>query len=164
MAGFTPDLLLAGFVYPTTVAALLTTFAAARAKGALDYTKDRHGRVPFNMLSTVIAHSVSGRRMQAQGGLELWIHVPLNREKRVRASLRWRNLGDRERPKRRFSQKTAEFRRFTSSPGNSSISRTQETYRRKPQIFAENRRFSQKTAGNRRLGSVTLNPSPLARP
>ena len=36
--------------------------------------------------------------------------------------------------------------------------------RRKPQIFAENRRFSQKTAGNRRLGSVTLGPSPLARP
>ena len=35
---------------------------------------------------------------------------------------------------------------------------------RKPQIFAENRRFSQKTAGNRRLGSVTLGPSPLARP
>ena len=36
--------------------------------------------------------------------------------------------------------------------------------RRKPQNFAENRRFSQKTAGNRRLGSVTLGPSPLARP
>ena len=29
---------------------------------------------------------------------------------------------------------------------------------------AGNRRFSQKTAGNRRLGSVTLGPSPLARP
>ena len=36
--------------------------------------------------------------------------------------------------------------------------------RRKPQIFAENSRFSQKTAGNRSLGSVTLGPSPLARP
>ena len=36
--------------------------------------------------------------------------------------------------------------------------------RRKPQIFAENLRFSQKTAGNCRLGSVTLGPSPLARP
>ena len=37
--------------------------------------------------------------------------------------------------------------------------------RRKPQIFTGNRkRFSQKTAGNRRLGSVTLGPSPLARP
>ena len=36
--------------------------------------------------------------------------------------------------------------------------------RRKPQISAENRRFSQKTADFRRLGSVTLGPSPLARP
>ena len=36
--------------------------------------------------------------------------------------------------------------------------------RRKPQIFAGNRRFSRKTAGNHRLGSVTLSPSPLARP
>ena len=55
-----------------------------------------------------------------------------------------------------FSQKTADFRRFTPSPGNSSIWRAQET--------TENRRFSQKTAGNRRLGSVTLGASPLARP
>ena len=58
-----------------------------------------------------------------------------------------------------------------------------EDFRRKPEIFAdspllleveafggcrfsfaENRRFSQNTAGNRRLGSVTLGPSPLARP
>ena len=31
-------------------------------------------------------------------------------------------------------------------------------------IFAGNRNFSQETAGNRRLGSVTLGPSPLARP
>ena len=62
-------------------------------------------------------------------------------------------------------------------------------FRRKPQIFADSplllkiqafggrrkpqktaafrrkpRRFSQKTAGNRRLGSVTLDASPLARP
>ena len=34
--------------------------------------------------------------------------------------------------------------------------------RGKPQTG--DRRFSQKTAGNRRLGSVTLGPSPLARP
>ena len=72
-------------------------------------------------------------------------------------------MTDRESPKHRFSQKTADFRRFTPSPGNSSICRAQET--------AENRRFSQETAdfrrrpaGNRRLGSVTLGPSPLARP
>ena len=44
-------------------------------------------------------------------------------------------LGDRPGPKRRFSQKTAYFRRFTPSPGNSSIWRAQKT--------AENRRFSQ---------------------
>ena len=36
--------------------------------------------------------------------------------------------------------------------------------RRKPQISAENRRFSGETAGNRSLGSVTLGPSPSARP
>ena len=36
--------------------------------------------------------------------------------------------------------------------------------RRKSQIFVEHRRFSQKTTGSRRLGSVTLGPSPLARP
>ena len=35
---------------------------------------------------------------------------------------------------------------------------------RKLQIFTENRRFLQKTAGDRKLGSVTLGPSPLARP
>ena len=54
------------------------------------------------------------------------------------------------------SGQNADFRRFTPSPGNSSIWRAQ--------IFAENRRFSQKTTGNRRLGSVTLGASPLARP
>ena len=73
----------------------------------------------------------------------------------IRAQLRGRNSSHRESPKRRFSQKTADFRRFAPSVGNSSIWRAQET--------AENRRFSQKT-GNRRLGSVTLGPSPLARP
>ena len=36
--------------------------------------------------------------------------------------------------------------------------KTADFFRRKPKIFA------QKTAGNRRLGSVTLGPSPLARP
>ena len=55
------------------------------------------------------------------------------------AHLRGRSQGDRESPKRRFSQKTADFRRSTTSPENSSIWRAQET--------AENRRFSQKTAG-----------------
>ena len=59
-------------------------------------------------------------------------------------------------PKRRFLQKTADFRRFTPSPGNSSIWRAQET--------AEDRRFSQETADFRRLCSVTLGASPLARP
>ena len=50
---------------------------------------------------------------------------------------------ERESPKRRFSQKTADFRRFTPPPGNSSmIWRAQET--------AENRSFSQKTEDFRR--------------
>ena len=48
--------------------------------------------------------------------------------------LKWHS----ESPKCWFSQKTADLRRFTLSPGSSSICRAQET--------AENRRFPQKTA------------------
>ena len=71
---------------------------------------------------------------------------------------------ERESPKRRLSQNTADFRRFAPSPGNSSIWRAQETaencrFSQKTEVF-----FSQKTAGNRRFGSVTLGPPPLARP
>ena len=77
-----------------------------------------------------------------------------------RECLRWRNWGDRESPKRRFSQKTADFRRFTPSPGNSSIWRARETAENRMQIFAENRRFSQKSRnpqiGLCHLRSVTL--------
>ena len=51
---------------------------------------------------------------------------------------RTKDLGDRESPKRRFSQKTADFRSFTLSPGNSSIWKAQQA--------AGNRRFSQETA------------------
>ena len=40
--------------------------------------------------------------------------------------LRWHRERERESPKRRFSQKTADFRRFTPSPGNSSIWRERE--------------------------------------
>ena len=54
--------------------------------------------------------------------------------------------GDRESPKRRFSQKTADFRRFAPFPGNSSIWRAQET--------AENSRFSQETEENRRKPQI----------
>ena len=36
--------------------------------------------------------------------------------------------------------------------------------RREPQSFAEDQRLSKKTTGSCRLGSVTLGPSPLARP
>ena len=57
--------------------------------------------------------------------------------------LRWQ----REPKTQIFAEKTADFRRFTPSPANSSIWRAQET--------AENRRFSQKTADW---------ASPLARP
>ena len=53
---------------------------------------------------------------------------------------------ERESPKRRFSQKTADFRGFTPSLKNSSVWRPSET----AEIFA----------GNCRLGSVTLGPSP----
>ena len=71
-----------------------------------------------------------------------WVHasgvmwqpmLPRNQGALKVTDLRW---------KRRFSQKTADFRRFTPSPGNSSIWRAQETadFRREPQIFAENRR------------------------
>ena len=64
-----------------------------------------------------------------------------------------------ESPKRRFSQRTADFRRFTPSPGNSSIWRAQETaenrrFSQKPQIVAENRRKPQ--IGLRHLRSVTF--------
>ena len=62
----------------------------------------------------------------------------------------------RENPKRRFSQKTADFRRFTPSLRNSSIWRAQEAaadFCRKPKIF---RRTPQETAD--------WAPSPLARP
>ena len=55
--------------------------------------------------------------------------------------------------KRRFSQKTADFRRFTLLFGNSSIWRAQD-FRRKPQIFAENRRKPQ--IGLRHLRCVTF--------
>ena len=60
----------------------------------------------------------------------------------------------RESPKRRFAQKTADFRRFTFAPGTSSIWRAQET--------AENRRFSQKTEDLRRKPQETADwaPSP----
>ena len=54
-------------------------------------------------------------------------------------------------PKRRFSQKTADFRRFTPSPGSSSMRRAPKT--------AENRRFSQKPADfaeNRRKLQIGL--------
>ena len=61
-------------------------------------------------------------------------------------------MTERESPKRRFSQKTADF---ADSPLLLEIQALEG---------AGNRRFSQKTAGNRRLGSVTLGASPLARP
>ena len=67
------------------------------------------------------------------------------------ARLRGRNQGDRESPKHRFSQKTADFRRFTLSLGNSSVWRAQET--------AEDRRFSQETEDfeeNRRKPQIGL--------
>ena len=54
-------------------------------------------------------------------------------------------MPERESPKRRFSQKTADFRRFTPSPENSSI---------EPKIFAENRRKPQ--IGLHHLSSVTF--------
>ena len=55
-----------------------------------------------------------------------------------------------------FSQKTADFRRFALSPGNSSIGKPQETadVRRKPKSFAENRRKPR--IGLRNLRSVTF--------
>ena len=67
-----------------------------------------------------------------------------------------------ERAKRRFSQKTADFCRFTPSPGNSSIWTAQGTtenrrFRRKSQAtadFAENHKQPQ--IGLRHLTSVTL--------
>ena len=67
-----------------------------------------------------------------------------------------------ESPKHRFSQKTADFfRRFTPSPGNSSIWKAQETadFRRKPKIFAENRRKPQ--IGLRHLRCITFSSSLL---
>ena len=53
-----------------------------------------------------------------------------------------------------FRRKTADIRRFTLSPGNSSMWRAQET--------AENRRFSQKTEDFRRKPQETADwaPSP----
>ena len=63
---------------------------------------------------------------------------------------------ERESPKRRFSQRTADFRRFAPSPGNSSIWRAQETadLRGKPKTFAENRKKPQ--IGLRHLRCVTF--------
>ena len=60
----------------------------------------------------------------------------------------------KEGPKRRFSQKTADFRGFAPSPGNSSIWRVQDN--------AENRRLSQKTEDFRRNPQETGDwvPSP----
>ena len=69
----------------------------------------------------------------------------------TQAALKGTELRCRTTPKRRVSQKTADFRIFTPSPGSSSIWRAQE-----PQISTENRRSLQIT--------VTLGPSPLARP
>ena len=57
---------------------------------------------------------------------------------------------------RRFSQTPPLFLEIPALEGAGNC--------RKTHIFAENRRFLQKTIGNRRLGSVTLGPSPLARP
>ena len=55
-----------------------------------------------------------------------------------------------------YSRKTADLRRFTPSPGNSSIWRAQETaaFRRKPRIFAESHRKPQ--IGLRHLRCVTF--------
>ena len=53
---------------------------------------------------------------------------------------------------RRFSQKTADIRRFTRSPGNSNIWRAQET--------AESRRFSQETEDFRRKPQETADCAP----
>ena len=87
--------------------------------------------------------------------------VGLHPERGIRDSLSVEHSGlivvrerERESPKRRFSQKTADFRRFTPSPGNSSIWSAQET--------AENRRFSQKTEDFRRKPQETADwaPSP----
>ena len=65
---------------------------------------------------------------------ELWAADPSN----VRGNVQQMLVGDTLRClKRRFSQKTADLRGFTPSPGNSSSWRAQET--------AENRRYSQKT-------------------
>ena len=65
---------------------------------------------------------------------------------------------NRENPKRRFSQKTAGFRRFT--PFLFWI--TKETAEN-GRFFAENRTFSQQTTGNRRLWSITLGPGAIRR-
>ena len=66
-----------------------------------------------------------------------------------------------ERPRRRFSQKTADFRRLTWPFSWKFMHLEGAENRRRPQIFAERR----KAAGNCRLaGSVALGPSPLARP
>ena len=81
------------------------------------------------------------------------LHFLRDSETSIRA-LKVTELRCRESPKRRFSQKTADFRRFTPSPGNSSIWTAQET--------AANRRFSQKTEDFRRKPQETADwaPSP----
>ena len=68
----------------------------------------------------------------------------------------WSNQGDRQSTEHKFSQKTADFRRLSPSPGNTSIWRAQETadFRRKAQIFAENRMKPQ--IGLRHLRCVTF--------
>ena len=76
----------------------------------------------------------------------------------IGARLRGRSKGDRyrererESPKRRFSQKTADFRRFTPSPGHSSIWRAQET--------AESCGFSQNPEDFRRKPHETTDRAP----
>ena len=69
-----------------------------------------------------------------------------------RGVLRGRTYDDRLGPKRRFAQKSAELRRFTPSPGNSSIGGRRKQlktkdFRRKPRSFA---------IGVRHLRSVTF--------
>ena len=68
-----------------------------------------------------------------------------------------RAQGDGPKVTERERAQNKDFRRFTPSSGNSSICR-------KPQQTADFRRKPKKTTGNRRLGSITLGPSPLARP
>mmetsp|Transcript_25949 Transcript_25949/g.59984 ORF Transcript_25949/g.59984 Transcript_25949/m.59984 type:complete len:218 (-) Transcript_25949:78-731(-) len=60
MAFFIVDCLMAGYVFPSTTAVVMTVVGGLKVKAAVDYTKDRELRLKFGMPANILQATLGG--------------------------------------------------------------------------------------------------------